>query len=88
MFDDERLPELLFRYRARNFSETLNAEERQRWQTFCQQRLSDPLMGAPNTLGDFERALQDCWAQADAEQQALLGQWRSHVQALKLQLGM
>ncbi|WP_095162209.1 exodeoxyribonuclease I [Pseudomonas sp. Irchel 3F5] len=88
MFDDERLPELLFRYRARNFIETLNAEERQRWQSFVQQRLSDPLMGAPNTLGDFERALQDCWVQADAGQQALLGQWRSHVQTLKLQLGM
>ena len=88
MFDDERLPELLFRYRARNFSDTLNAEECQRWQTFCRQRLSDPLMGAPNTLGDFERALQDCWLEADAEQQLLLGQWRSHVQALKLQLGM
>ena len=88
MFDDERLPELLFRYRARNFSETLNAEERQRWQTFCQQRLSDPLMGAPNTLGDFERALQECWLDADAQQQLLLGQWRNHVQALKLQLGM
>lgn len=42
MFDDPRLPELLFRYRARNFPETLTGEERQRWYGFCQQRLSEP----------------------------------------------
>lgn len=45
MFDDPRLPELLFRYRARNFPDTLNSEERQRWHGFCQQRLSDPRWG-------------------------------------------
>ena len=31
-FDDARLPELLLRYRARNFPQTLNAEEQQCWQ--------------------------------------------------------
>lgn len=30
-FADARLPEMLFRYRARNWPETLDAEERQRW---------------------------------------------------------
>ncbi len=39
-FDDARLPEMLFRYRARNFPETLDAEEMTRWQDFCRQRLS------------------------------------------------
>lgn len=61
MFDDPRLPELLFRYRARNFPETLTGEERQRWYGFCQQRLSEPQWGAPNTLGDFEKARQQAW---------------------------
>ncbi len=46
-FDDARLPELLFRYRARNFPDTLSSEEQQRWQDFCQQRLSDPERGRP-----------------------------------------
>jgi exodeoxyribonuclease-1 len=41
-FDDERLPELLFRYRARNFPDTLNFAEQERWRIFCQQRLSEP----------------------------------------------
>lgn len=38
-FEDARLPELLFRYRARNFPETLNAEEQQRWLAFCRARV-------------------------------------------------
>ncbi|KJK04411.1 MULTISPECIES: exodeoxyribonuclease I [unclassified Pseudomonas] len=88
MFDDERLPELLFRYRARNFIETLNDQEQQRWQLFCRQRLSDPSMGAPNTIGDFEQAVLERWDQADTAQRELLGQWQTHVHALKLQLGL
>lgn len=34
-FSDERLPELLFRYRARNWPHTLNDEESRRWRTHC-----------------------------------------------------
>ncbi len=48
-FDDARLPEMLFRYRARNYPDTLNAEEQQQWREFCQQRFSDPAQG-PRTL--------------------------------------
>lgn len=39
-WDDERLPEMLFRYRARNFSHTLTHSEQLRWRQFCQQRLT------------------------------------------------
>lgn len=39
-FDDARLPEMLFRYRARNFPDTLSPEESQRWQQFCGERFS------------------------------------------------
>lgn len=83
MFDDARLPELLFRYRARNFPQTLDAQERQRWLGFCQQRLSDPAMGAPNTLEGFEQALQSAWLDADATQRELLAQWRAHAMNLR-----
>ncbi len=41
-FDDSRLPELLFRYRARNWPESLNSEEAERWKTHCSTRLHDP----------------------------------------------
>ncbi|MGD2119533.1 MAG: exodeoxyribonuclease I [Chromatiales bacterium] len=40
-FQDERLTPLLFRYRARNWPETLNASERQQWHEFARQRLLD-----------------------------------------------
>ncbi|MFG0631814.1 MAG: exodeoxyribonuclease I [Gammaproteobacteria bacterium] len=86
MFDDPRLPELLFRYRARNFFETLNEQEQQRWLLFCQQRLSDPRWGAPNTLGDFEQACQSSWATADEAGRRVLEAWQVHVQQLKTQL--
>ena len=86
MFDDARLPELLFRYRARNFFDTLNAPERQRWLLFCQQRLSDPRWGAPNTLGDFEQACQSNWASADEPGRRVLEAWQVHVRQLKAQL--
>lgn len=41
-FDDARLPEMLFRYRARNYPALLNYQESLRWREFCKQRLSDP----------------------------------------------
>lgn len=40
-FRDRRLPEMLFRYRARNFPETLDDLEQQRWDAFRQTRLDE-----------------------------------------------
>ena len=40
-FSDDRLDEMLFRYRARNYPQTLSNEEKQRWEQFRQQRLHD-----------------------------------------------
>lgn len=39
VFNDQRFNELLFRYRARNFPETLDANEQLRWQQYRRQRL-------------------------------------------------
>lgn len=39
-FSDSRLPEMLFRMRARNWPETLNADEQARWQEFRQSRIN------------------------------------------------
>lgn len=38
-FQDPRMPELLFRYRARNWPQTLTAEERSRWDDYRRDRL-------------------------------------------------
>jgi exodeoxyribonuclease-1 len=82
MFDDPRLSELLFRYRARNFPSTLDPQEQQRWQLFCQQRLSDPALGAPTTLAQFHEALAVARQSATAAQQQVLQQWEEQVNAL------
>lgn len=39
-FSDARMPELLFRYRARNWPELLTHDERQRWDDYRRQRLA------------------------------------------------
>ena len=40
-FKDPRLPELLFRYRARNWPESLSAEDAQRWNDYRRIRLTE-----------------------------------------------
>lgn len=82
-FDDARLPELLFRYRARNFPASLSAAESQRWEEFCRQRLSDPEFGAPNTLTQFHTALEQLRTDCSPDQWQLLQQWQTYAQALQ-----
>jgi len=45
-FDDARLEEIVFRYRARNFPETLSPDERQRWEQHRSERLHGDVMQA------------------------------------------
>lgn len=40
-FQDPRLPELLFRYRARNWPDTLSSSERERWDAYRRMRLCE-----------------------------------------------
>lgn len=87
-FDDERLPELLFRYRARNFPDTLSIPEQERWQLFCQQRLSAPEWGAPNTLDSFAEAAARLILTATPSQRAVLDEWQKYVQALRVRLNL
>jgi exodeoxyribonuclease-1 len=85
-FDDPRLPELLFRYRARNFPHTLTLDEAERWRLFCKQRLTDPQYGAPNTLEAFEQASVQALSGATVAQQALLALWQAYAQQLAKRL--
>jgi len=87
-FDDERLPELLFRYRARNFPDTLSFEEQERWRIFCQKRLSAPQWGAPNTLESFLTDAAQLMISATSFQREVLDEWKNHVQALRKRLSL
>jgi exodeoxyribonuclease-1 len=53
-FQDTRLAELLFRYRARNFPESLSSAEQAQWREFCQERLH---VNGPLVMADFNVAL-------------------------------
>jgi exodeoxyribonuclease-1 len=87
-FDDVRLQELLFRYRARNFPEALSSEEQTLWYQFCRQRLSDGAFGAPNTLDQFEAGIQQLLVTATPAQQQLLQQWHEYGQGLRERYGL
>lgn len=54
-FTDSRLDELLFRYRARNFPETLADDEQQRWHAHRAERLHEGRGGALTLAAYFER---------------------------------
>ena len=87
-FDDERLPELLFRYRARNFPDTLSADEQERWRLFCQKRLSVPEWGAPNTLESFVQTAAQLNVTATPFQKSVLNEWQEYVQVLRKRLSL
>jgi len=55
VFADERLAELVFRYRARNFPASLSEPEAQRWQAHCAARLHQGAGGAQTLSAFFER---------------------------------
>jgi exodeoxyribonuclease-1 len=72
-FEDGRLAEMLFRYRARNWPATLDADEQARWLQHCQDRLHDGAGGGLSLTQYFERidALSES---ADERGQAILGE--------------
>ena len=70
-FQDSRLDELLFRYRARNFASTLTADESARWQHHCRERLHGGAAGLP-TLAQFFERIDGLNDSADERGQAIL----------------
>lgn len=76
-FADERLTELLFRYRARNFPQTLSEGEYETWQQHCAERLHGGAAGALD-LETFFAELEK-YAQNDAANVELLQDLRDYA---------
>ncbi|MDF1480858.1 exodeoxyribonuclease I [Extensimonas sp. H3M7-6] len=74
-FDDPRLPELVWRYRARNFPETLTPAELQRWDAHRAARLLGGIGGAggARTVEQFFSAIDTLSETADARGEEILG---------------
>ena len=68
-FSDPRLQTLLFRYRARNWPESLNQQEQWQWQEFCRARLFDGEYGCDFTAVDFQNSLEEISQRELTEQQ-------------------
>lgn len=77
-FHDPRLAELLFRYRARNYPETLSPQEQQRWQDYCQRRLHEEDGGGSLTLETYWQKISALESEADAAGKAVLQQLREY----------
>ena len=72
VFDDQRLEEILFRYRARNFADTLSAQDNERWVDHCSARLHEGAAGA-TTLSQFFERIDQLNEEADERGQEILG---------------
>lgn len=85
-FKDPRLDEMLFRYKARHYPQTLNAEEQARWLRFCQDRLTRP---GERRFG-FSRFNEEMTASrarfSEEEPQRLLDRLDSYAATLKSEL--
>ncbi len=72
-FDDERLPELVWRWRARNHPETLTPEEQARWREHCRARLLRGAGGALTLQAYFDTIDQLAETHESERDQHILG---------------
>jgi exodeoxyribonuclease I len=61
-FDDPRLDELLFRFKARNFCSELNDEEKLRWRQFKQDRWL-----TQNRIGDYQKRTAQSFEESEQD---------------------
>lgn len=71
-FKDVRLSEMLFRYRARNYPETLQANELLKWQEFCANRLTGQQPGGGLTLADYLALIAKLRAETSCNERVLM----------------
>lgn len=83
-FEDPRLPEMLLRYRARNWPHTLTSKERKAWDAYRAQRLLGPGSSGSVTLDAYRKRLTELGAESTGNPQRLalleeLEQWVERV---------
>ncbi len=88
-FQDPRLPEMLFRFRARNYPETLSEEENRQWMAYCRSVMTDELTGARLTLQGFVERVKVFEQQGQCDRSLaadLMAFAKSRAQALKVEV--
>ena len=84
VFQDDRLNSLMFRFRARNFPETLTHQELEQWQRFCKDKLQFGIEQPARTIDEFMLLLEHCveLKQDDAKAVAVLKQLFGYINDL------
>jgi len=80
-FDDERLEELVWRYRARNFPHTLTDEDLERWEAHRVACLMEGQGGAL-TFDDLFARLDELGGEADERGEAILGALYDYAESI------
>jgi exodeoxyribonuclease-1 len=70
VFQDRRLPKMLFRYRARNWPQSLSREEREEWDAYRFERLTDPEGGGSITVDEHARRLDELRSELSGDPRA------------------
>lgn len=68
-FQDQRIPEMLFRYRARNYPQTLSVDEMMCWNEYRLQRLTDPSFNASIIEREYVTRINELLASVDTTEQ-------------------
>lgn len=80
-FRDQRLQEMLFRYRARNYMDTLNQEEQERWKKYRKDKLLNP-----DAITLYRKETEKAWEivseAKDNRGQAVLSELQEYVDEL------
>ncbi len=63
IYDDKRIPEMLFRYRARNYPDSLSVDENSRWQEYRNNRINDASYGGSIIYKDYTQRLDQLLAE-------------------------
>jgi len=86
-FQDPRLSEMLFRYRARNHPDTLDTSEQARWQAWCAEQLTTNPNGIGLDAKTFFSRLDEL-AQEKPETAEFLAELRAYGQAVCTRMGI
>jgi exodeoxyribonuclease-1 len=84
VFEDQRLSEMLFRYRARNYPDSLTPQEQADWEEFRFQRLTEPDSDASYCMEQFQAEIEELMAGGTLSeaQQTLLEQLLEYADSL------
>jgi exodeoxyribonuclease-1 len=71
-FYDKRLQEMLWRYKARNFPESLTEQERMQWDEFRYHRITEGMYPDDLTLEHYQEIIEELWMNAEPRDKQIL----------------